>query len=55
MYTIYANFQRSRDVDLTETIGATGVYVFWDARANARPTYIGEGNILKRFTDPCQT
>jgi hypothetical protein len=32
-------------------IGATGVYVIWDARAKARPTYIGEGNILKRFTD----
>jgi len=25
--------------------------VIWDARAIARPTYIGEGNILKRFAD----
>lgn len=51
MDTIYAEFQRFRDVNLVELIGATGVYVIWDARAKARPTYIGEGNILKRITD----
>lgn len=51
MYTIHADFQRFRDVNLIDMIGATGVYVIWDARAKARPTYIGEGNILKRFTD----
>ena len=51
MYTIDAEFQRFRDVNLVKLIGATGVYVIWDARAKARPTYIGEGNILKRFTD----
>ena len=49
--TIYADFQRFRDANLVELIGATGVYVIWDARSKARPTYIGEGNILKRFTD----
>jgi hypothetical protein len=51
MYTIQANFQRFRDLNLSALIGATGVYVIWDARAKARPTYIGEGNILRRFTD----
>lgn len=51
MHTIRAEFQRFRDVDLSELIGAVGVYVIWDAHARARPTYIGEGNILKRFTD----
>jgi hypothetical protein len=51
VYTIDAEFQRFRDVNLVELIGGTGVYVIWDARAKARPTYIGEGNILKRFTD----
>lgn len=51
MYTIPARFQRFRDVDLAELIGAIGVYVIWDAHAKARPTYIGEGNILKRFSD----
>jgi len=51
VYTIHAEFQRFRDINLVELIGASGVYVIWDARSNARPTYIGEGNILKRFTD----
>ena len=51
MYTIRAEFQRFRDVNLIDLIGAMGVYVIWDARAKARPTYIGESNILKRFTD----
>ena len=51
MYTIQANFERFRDVSLSDLIGAIGVYVIWDARARARSTYIGEGNILKRFTD----
>ena len=51
MYTIRVGFQRFRDVDLSELIGAVGVYVIWDATAKARPTYIGEGNVLKRFTD----
>lgn len=51
MYTIHAQFERFRDVDLAELIGAIGVYVIWDARTKARPTYIGEGSILKRFTD----
>jgi hypothetical protein len=51
VYTIYAEFQRFRDINLVELIGAAGVYVIWDAHSKARPTYIGEGNILKRFTD----
>jgi hypothetical protein len=46
VYTIYPDFQRFPDVNLIEMIGATGGYVIWDARAKARPTYIGEGNIL---------
>jgi hypothetical protein len=51
MYTIHVRFDRFRDINLSELIGAIGVYVIWDARAKARPTYIGEGNILKRFAD----
>lgn len=51
MHTIYAVFQRFRDVDLAQLIGAVGVYVIWDATAKASPTYIGEGTILKRFND----
>jgi hypothetical protein len=53
MYTIKTRFQRFRDIDLSELIGAVGVYIIWDAKAKARPTYIGEGNLLKRFADHC--
>lgn len=51
MYTIKVKFQRFGEIHLADLIGATGVYVIWDAHAKARPTYIGEGNILKRFSD----
>jgi hypothetical protein len=49
MYTIRTQFQLFREVDLSELIGANGVYVIWDSYAKARPTYIGEGNLLSRF------
>ena len=51
MYTINARFLRFQDANLNDLIQAIGVYVIWDARAKARPTYLGEGNILKRFSD----
>lgn len=51
MYTIRAKFEPFRGISLSELLGAVGVYVIWDAHAKARPTYIGEGNVLKRFTD----
>jgi hypothetical protein len=50
VHTIYADFQRFHDTNLVDLIGATGVYVIWDAHAIARCTYIGEGVILERFT-----
>jgi hypothetical protein len=37
-----------------DLFGATGVYVLWDARAKARPTYIGEGHILHRLASHSQ-
>jgi hypothetical protein len=51
MYTIRAHFQRFVDVLLPDLIGAKGVYVVWDSQARARPTYIGEGTVLKRLAD----
>ncbi len=51
MYSIRATFCRFAEVNLAAMIGATGIYVIWDAHAVAKPTYIGEGNILRRFTD----
>ncbi len=40
MYTIRAKFERFREVNLSDLIAAIGVYVIWDARSKARPTYI---------------
>lgn len=51
MYPIHVRFDRFADISLSNLIGSIGVYVIWDARAKARPTYIGEGNILKRLAD----
>jgi hypothetical protein len=34
MYTIKPEFQKFREVNLVELIGATGVYVIWDALQN---------------------
>jgi hypothetical protein len=47
MYTINADFMRFDQMHVGDLFGAAGVYVLWDARAKARPTYIGEGNILQ--------
>ena len=51
MHTIRVNFESLREVHLGNLFGACGVYVLWDSQAQARPTYIGEGNILKRLSD----
>lgn len=49
MEIVRADFARLDDVPLSELLGVVGVYVIWDARAVARPTYIGEGTILERI------
>lgn len=51
MYKIEVKFFKLHEISVPEFLRAVGVYVIWDAKAIARPTYIGEGNILKRFTD----
>lgn len=51
MYTINATFFLFDEIPLSSMIGATGVYVIWDGQARARPTYIGEGTVLKRLAD----
>jgi len=49
MEIVRAAFERLNDVPLSDLIGVVGVYVIWDGRAVARPTYIGEGTILDRI------
>ncbi|MDE0085553.1 MAG: hypothetical protein OXU23_07570 [Candidatus Poribacteria bacterium] len=51
MYIIRIKFDRLRDVRITDLIEAVGVYVIWDGRAKSRPSYIGEGRILRRFSE----
>lgn len=51
MYTIPVHFRRFSDLHLGDLIGATGIYVIWDANAVYKPTYIGEGIVLKRLSD----
>jgi hypothetical protein len=42
-------FQRFSDVSVAALLGCMGTYVIWDSQARARPSYIGEGNILERL------
>jgi len=48
MEIVRAEFFRLDEVPLSSLIGAVGVYVIWDGKAQSRPTYIGEGSILER-------
>lgn len=49
MHRIDADFLAFEEVSLRELFRAVGVYVIWDARQIARPSYIGQGKLLKRF------
>jgi hypothetical protein len=44
-------FQRFCDISLSDVYDQTGVYIIWNGKALVRPTYIGEGNVLRRFAD----
>lgn len=49
MHIIEADFRRFSDIAVPTLFGAIGVYVLWRGQAVARPSYIGEGNILSRL------
>lgn len=51
MRVIKADFLRLDAYSLPSLIGAVGVYMIWDGQARARPTYLGEGTILKRLAE----
>jgi hypothetical protein len=48
---IDVTFERLTDVSVASLLGCIGAYVLWDSKAKARPSYIGEGVILKRLTE----
>jgi len=49
MHTFQAEFIRFTEATMHQVLGAIGVYVIWDSKADNIPTYIGEGEILSRF------
>jgi hypothetical protein len=49
MHVIDAEFRRLSEIAVPDLLGAIGVYVLWSGRAIARPTYIGEGSVLRRL------
>jgi hypothetical protein len=51
MIKIEANFTSLDRISLVDAYDEIGVYVLWSGKANARPSYIGEGNVLSRFSD----
>jgi len=50
MLKIQAHFARITDVSLADIYDVIGVYVLWSGRAKAVPSYIGEGDVLTRFS-----
>lgn len=51
MEIIKASFDRLTEIRFVSLLRAVGVYIIWDGRAHARPTYIGEGALLKRLAE----
>ena len=49
MHVIHAHFERLSEIAVPILLGEIGVYVLWSGMAKARPSYIGEGNILNRL------
>jgi hypothetical protein len=50
MRVIDVDFLSFREVHISRLIGEVGVYVIWDSDSQSRPRYIGEGEILSRFS-----
>jgi hypothetical protein len=49
MHIINAHFHSLEELPAAHLFGEIGVYVIWSPRADVRPTYLGEGQILGRF------
>jgi len=49
MLIINPTFERLSNVSVVDLLGRMGTYVLWDSQARARPSYIGEGNVLRRL------
>ncbi len=51
MWEVPADFKRLDEIVVSDLLGVVGAYVIWDSQARVRPSYIGEGEILKRFSE----
>ena len=51
MYVIDADFESLDMMPVSALFGAIGVYIIWSARADVRPSYMGEGNLIQRFAN----
>ena len=49
MHIIRAEFRRLNEVSLFDAYDELGVYVLWNGHGQVRPSYIGEGEVMKRF------
>jgi hypothetical protein len=54
MEIIHAEFVPTSQTSLDYLMGQTGAYVLWSPRAVSRPSYIGEGNVLRRIVEHVQ-
>jgi hypothetical protein len=51
MHIIEATFQSLDELPVAALFGATGVYVLWSAKANKKPSYLGEGLLIQRLAN----
>ena len=51
MLSLHAHFERLDEIAVAELFEAVGTYVLWDSQARSRPSYIGEGDLLRRLSD----
>ena len=49
VHIVNTKFRRLDEVTLADIYDEIGVYVIWNAHSEFRPSYIGEGEVLKRF------
>lgn len=51
MHVIDADFRLLKEIAVSALFGFVGTYILWDGQARVKPSYIGEGNVLKRIVD----
>jgi hypothetical protein len=55
MESLHCHFSRLSDFTVDELLHAYGVYVIWSGKSQARPSYVGEGDIWARLAQHRKT